>query len=86
MHTVIVIGIGFVLLGICGFAGHAMGGASGTSRAAIVFPPLWLIGAGINLYLGVKRAGYSFKEELPIFLLIFALPAAVAVFVWWRFR
>lgn len=25
-----------------------MGGTSGTSRAAIVFPPLWLMGAGIN--------------------------------------
>jgi hypothetical protein len=24
-------------------------------------------------------------EELPIFLVIFALPAAVAAYVWWKF-
>jgi len=30
-------------------------------------------------------AGYSVAEELPIFLVIFALPAAAAAFVWWKF-
>jgi hypothetical protein len=33
------------------------------------------------MWLGVSRAGYSFREELPIFLVIFAVPAAVALFV-----
>jgi hypothetical protein len=86
MHTLIVIAVGFVLLAICGFAGRAWGGASGTATGAILFLPLWLIGAAINLYVGVKQAGYTVREEAPIFLLIFAVPAAVALFVWWKFH
>jgi hypothetical protein len=39
----------------------------------------------IIVWMGVTNAGYSFREELPIFLLIFALPAAVAVLVKWKF-
>lgn len=34
--------------------------------------------------MGVAKAGYSVTEELPIFLAIFALPAAAAGFVWWK--
>ena len=37
------------------------------------------------MYIGVSSAGYSVAEELPIFLVIFALPAAAAVFLWWKF-
>jgi hypothetical protein len=28
---------------------------------------------------GVRQAGHSFREELRIFMLIFALPAAIAI-------
>ena len=34
---------------------------------------------------GVLRAGYSVKDEFPIFLLLFAVPAVVAIFVRSRF-
>ena len=34
---------------------------------------------------GVSQAGYSVQEELPIFLLIFLLPASAAVFTKWKF-
>jgi hypothetical protein len=47
-----------------------------------------IIAAGLVLWgicIGVARAGYSFMQELPIFLLIFLLPATVAVLVKWRF-
>lgn len=85
MHTLIVIAIGFILLALCTFSGRAIGGASGIATGAILFLPLWLIGAGINLIMGVK-AGYSFKDETPIFLLIFVIPSAAALILWWRFR
>jgi hypothetical protein len=39
---------------------------------------------GINMTVGILKAGYSFREEFPIFLLIFALPALVAIFVKWK--
>jgi hypothetical protein len=86
MHTVIVIAIGFGLLGLCVFGGHLVGTPSGLAAGALVFLPLWLIGAGINLYLGVKTAGYTVAEEAPIFLVVFAIPAVVALFTWWKFR
>jgi hypothetical protein len=35
--------------------------------------------AALNMYFGVARAGYAFREELPIFLAIFLVPAIIAV-------
>jgi hypothetical protein len=46
---------------------------------------VWFIGAGINMAVGVVKAGYSVAEELPIFLLVFAVPAVVAALLWWKF-
>ena len=86
MHTILVIALGFGLLVLCALAGRMFGGASGSATAVLVFLPLWLVGAGINMYVGVKRAGYSVVEEAPIFLLVFGVPAAVALFVWARRR
>jgi hypothetical protein len=86
VHTVVVIAGGFVLLGLCVFGGHRLGGTAGIAAGALVFLPLWLIGAGINLIVGVKKAGYTVAEETPIFLVVFAIPAAVALLMWWKFR
>jgi hypothetical protein len=81
MHTAIVIGLGFGLLAACAAVGRVMGGAAGFSRAMLVFLPLWLVGAAINMALGVKKAGYSVADEFPIFLLVFAVPRGAAVVV-----
>jgi hypothetical protein len=70
-HTVKVIAGGFVLLALCALIGRASG--------AKLFIPLWLVAAGINMWIGVTRAGYSVAEEAPIFLLVFAVPAVVAL-------
>jgi hypothetical protein len=86
MHTAIVIAFGFGLLAACAAIGQVMGGGAGFSRAMLAFLPLWLVGAAINVALGVKRAGYSVAEELPVFLLVFAVPAAAALLLWWRIR
>jgi hypothetical protein len=86
MHTLMVMGIGLLVLGACLFSGHAVGGAAALTRAALYFLPLWLIGAGINMYVGVKSAGYTVSEEAPVFLIEFALPALVALLVWWKLR
>ena len=52
--------------------------------ATIAYVALWFVIAGVNMWLGVARAGYSVAEELPIFLLIFGVPAAAAVLLKWR--
>ena len=41
--------------------------------------------AAVNMWVGVSKAGYSVSAELPIFALIFVVPAAVAVLVRWKF-
>jgi hypothetical protein len=86
MRTVIIILGGFLLLGTCVLAGRWLGGDNTKVIvvAAQVFIPIWLAAAGINMWVGVAHAGYTVVEELPIFLLIFALPAAAAAFVWWK--
>jgi hypothetical protein len=85
MRTLIIIGIGFALLGLCLGGGWFAGGAPKLKVAALLFVGLWFIAAAVNMYAGVSRAGYSFSEELPIFLLIFAVPAAVAILLRFRF-
>ena len=90
MHTLKVIAGGFILLAICLLVGRLVGAenpAEGVVGAAKLFIPLWLLLAGVNLWIGVTRAGYTVAEEAPIFLLVFAVPAAVALLlVWWLSR
>jgi hypothetical protein len=86
MHTVIVVGGGFVLLGVCALVGRMLGGANGVATAALIFLPVWLIAAATNMYVGVSRAGYTVAQETPIFVLVFTVPAVVALFTWWKLR
>lgn len=87
MHTFMLLAGGFALPGICLLVGKMTGGSNtGFAKAALVFLPLWLVGAGINMWVGVAKAGYSVKDELSIFLVLFAVPAAVALTVWWKFK
>ena len=84
MRTLIIIGLGFALLGACLGAGWFAGGGAKLKVAALIFVALWFVAAALNMYVGVARAGYSFMEELPIFLLIFAVPAVAALLVRWK--
>jgi hypothetical protein len=89
LHTVKVIGVGFALLAVCLVAGRLMGGAGQPellARSALAFIALWFIGAGINMWVGVSKAGYSVKEEVPFFFIVFLIPAAVALIFWWRWK
>ena len=86
MHTIIVVGAGLTLLLACLLLGHAFGaGMPGLVTGAKLFIPLWLVLSGVNMWMGVSRAGYSVAEEFPIFLGIFAVPACIAGLLWWRF-
>jgi TfoX/Sxy family transcriptional regulator of competence genes len=85
-HTLKVIAGGLLLLGLLLLAArfvHAANPIAGMAAAARWFVPIWLVGAAINLWVGVAKAGYSVAEELPIFLVVFGAPAAVAILVAW---
>jgi hypothetical protein len=86
-HTLKVIAGGLALLGMLLLVGRMLGGAGSASSMAAAarwFIPLWLLGAGVNMWVGVSTAGYSVREEAPVFLVVFAVPAAVALVVAWR--
>jgi hypothetical protein len=87
MRTIVIILGGFVLLGLCLLLARwlAQPGPASLATGAKIFLPLWLIVAAINMWIGVTRAGYTVAEELPIFLLILAVPGAPAAFLWWKY-
>jgi hypothetical protein len=85
MRTIIIIVVGLVVLALVAAGAWRFGnGAASLVTAVKVFIAVWLVAALLNMWLGVARAGYSVAEELPIFLVIFLVPAAVAVFLWWK--
>ena len=45
----------------------------------------WLMLTVLNLWVGLTKAGYSVGEELPILLLLFGIPAALAIVIKWKF-
>jgi hypothetical protein len=75
VHTVKVIACGLVLLTLCLVFGRAAG--------AKLFLPLWLVAAGVNLWIGASRAGYTIADEAPVFLLVFGITATVALVALW---
>lgn len=81
MHTLKVITIGFALLAICIVIGRSLGRPA---LMALVFLPLWLLGAAINMWIGVSKAGYSIADEAPVLAVVFAIPATAALIAWWR--
>lgn len=86
MHTVLVILGGFLLLGLSLLAGRLIGGQEPELLATIakLFIPFWCGCALLNMWMGVNEAGYSVADELPVLLLVLAVPSAVAVYVWRR--
>lgn len=76
MHTIYVIGGGLVLLALFVIVARA-----GNRRFASLlrwYWGAWLVATLINLWVGVTQAGYTVAEELPIQLVVFAVPAAIA--------
>lgn len=85
MHVLMVMMGGVVLLGVFVLFGWLWGAsAAGMALAAKVFVPAWLLVAAVNMWVGVAHAGYSAREEFPILLLVFAVPAVAAGIAVWR--
>ena len=79
MHSVMVIAGGMALLAAFLIFGSLVG--ANAQRMTLWFLPAWLICATVNLYIGVTQAGYTIAQELPILVVIFAVPAAAALIV-----
>ena len=79
-HTMIMLLAGLVLLGGLRLA------ISDGARATRIFLLLWLAISIANLLVGVLHAGYGWAEEAAIWLLLFGVPAALALIArrFWR--
>lgn len=85
MHMLLVIVAGVLLLGVFALFGKLWGGdVAGIALAAQYFLPVWLLVALTNAWVGVTKAGYSVSEELPVLLVVFLIPAAIAGFAAWQ--
>ncbi|GLK54327.1 putative membrane protein YwaF [Methylopila capsulata] len=86
MHMLMVIVAGIVLLGLFILFGQLWGGTTpALAMAAKIFVPVWLAVSIANLWVGVNKAGYTVAQELPILLVVFAVPAAAAAVAAWQF-
>jgi len=85
MHTLMVTGGGIILMGAFLVLGRLWDDAAGMAVAAGIFIPVWLLAAIANLWVGVSRAGYGMREELPVLLVVFLIPAAIAALAIWHF-
>ena len=87
MRSILFLVVGFLLLAACLLLGRLFSTnyPNALYVATIAFALMWLVISVANLWVGVSRAGYTVSDELPIFLLIFGVPAAVAVVLKWRF-
>lgn len=81
MHTVIMFGGGLLLLAIFMLLGHWR---NATGLAALWFIPIWFMVAAVNMWVGVTKAGYTFMQEVPFFLLLFLPLAVSALLIWHR--
>lgn len=85
MHLFLTLLGGAILLGLFVLFGHLWGGTRpDLVVAAKLFVPVWLIVSITNMWIGVAKAGYSVREELPILAIVFAVPAVLAAFAIWR--
>jgi len=79
MRTLIFIVVGLVIVGIAVWSA-----APGKRRlVAALFTVGWLAAVVWNLRTGMSH-GYSLEEELPIQLLIFAVPVAAGWLMAWK--
>ena len=84
----------FILIGLTLWAGclgiaKSLGGGSTSSvvRATRTFVAAWFMVCVMNMWIGVTQTGHAARAELPVFVLIFAVPVALAIgFAWRRLR
>lgn len=86
MHMLMMTTLGLVLLAAFWFVGRVLNARAG--RVMIngprVFLPVWAAASFYNGYVGVTKAGYSVQAELLVHVVVFGLPAAIAVWLMWK--
>lgn len=86
MRTLLIIVLGLILLALWIGVARALSGGDHLQvmKAVRTFIGLWFVVALANLAIGVLQAGFGLIDELPIFLLVFGIPASAALFFNWK--
>jgi hypothetical protein len=86
MRTALFLVAGLLLLAVFLLLGKLFSAnyPNATLVATGTFVVLWLLVASFNMWVGVTKAGYSVAEELPVLLLIFSVPAVLAIILKWK--
>ncbi|MEH7828734.1 hypothetical protein [Gemmobacter denitrificans] len=70
---------GALLMAVFALFGRLWGqGAADIALALKWFMPVWAGVSLTNMWVGVTKAGYSMAEELPVLLIVLAVPTALA--------
>ena len=86
MRTLLFIVGGIVLWAVITGVARMFGNQPGSSwMPTIIFAVIWFGIAGWNMWVGVTQAGYTFMEELPIFLVLYLVPVIVGIFIKQKF-
>lgn len=80
MRTAIIILSGLAIWAVSFLLARRFGkpGGSALEDTTLAFITIWFLASATNMWIGITQASYSFREELPVFAVIFGLPAAVA--------
>jgi hypothetical protein len=83
MHMLMMTSLGLALLAIFWFVGRML---HRRARRQVVngprlFLPVWAAVSFYNGYVGVTQAGYSVRAELLVHVVVFGLPAAIAIWL-----
>lgn len=81
MRTVIIILIGLAV----GLIAMRLSPARHHNIVAWLFAVAWLLACAFNLRTGLSH-GYSLREELPIHVLLYAIPVLAVAYCAWRSR
>ncbi len=86
MRTAMFLAAGVLLLAAALLLARLFGESfpSAANWATAAYLLLWLALTGANLWVGVSRAGYAVADELPIFLMLFGLPAIALGLLRWK--
>lgn len=84
MHTLMWVVSGLIALGIFVLAAVLLGRSIADGARVFLLP--WLAASVVNMLLGLYWANVPFSIELPMLVVVFGVPAAVAWFVAKRFR
>lgn len=86
MHMLMMTSLGLALLAVFWFIGRLLNRRAGRQvvNGPRLFLPVWLAVSFYNGYIGVTKAGYSVQAELLVHVVVFGLPAAIAVWLIWK--